>query len=208
MEVFQEIGLPPGVANYLPGEGEEIGLILIRHPQVAMISFTGSKGVGMFINREAADLAPGQDHVKRVLAEMGGKNGIIVDSDADLDEAVHGVVQSAFGYAGQKCSACSRVIVLDSIYEQFMPRLVEATRSLRIGPAEDPGCIMGPVIDGEAQQRILDSIAKSKEEAQLDYAGNVTELAREGYYVGPHIFSGVAPTADLAQEEIFTCPAS
>lgn len=203
MEVFQEVGLPTGVANYLPGQGEEIGPVLTRHPDVAMIAFTGSKGVGLLINREAADLAPGQDHVKRVLAEMGGKNAIVVDADADLDEAVHGVVHSAFGYAGQKCSACSRAIVLESIQSQFLPRLVEATRSLRIGPAEAPGCTVGPVIDADAQRRILDWIEKGKSDARLEYAGDVTDLAREGYYVGPHILSDVAPTAAIAQEEIF-----
>src|SRR5439155_13003818 len=128
MEVFQEVGLPPGVVNYLPGVGEEIGPTLTNHPDVAMIAFTGSKGVGLLLNREAAETPPGQDHVKRVLAEMGGKNAIIVDSDADLDEAVVGVAASAFGYAGQKCSACSRAIVLDSVYDAFLARLVEATR--------------------------------------------------------------------------------
>ncbi len=203
MEVFQEIGLPPGVANYLPGEGEEIGPTLTGHPDVAMIAFTGSLGVGLLINREAAELAPGQDHVKRVLAEMGGKNAIIIDDDADLDEAVLGVAHSAFDYAGQKCSACSRVIVLESIYSAFLPRLVEAAKSLPIGPAEDPGCKLGPVIDGEAQQRILDWIAKGEAEAHLEFARNTDELAREGCYVGPHIFTGVAPTAAIAQEEIF-----
>jgi RHH-type proline utilization regulon transcriptional repressor/proline dehydrogenase/delta 1-pyrroline-5-carboxylate dehydrogenase len=203
MEVFQEVGLPPGVANYVPGQGEEIGPALTRHSDVAMIAFTGSRGVGLLINREAADLAPGQDHIKRVLAEMGGKNAIIVDADADLDEAVHGVVHSAFGYAGQKCSACSRVVVLESILEQFLPRLVEATSSLRIGPAEEPGNLVGPVIDADAQRRILGWIDKGKREARLEYGADVGELAQQGYYVGPYIFSGVASTASIAQEEIF-----
>src|SRR5947209_8839274 len=119
MEIFQEVGLSPGVANYLPGVGEEIGPTLTNHPDVAMIAFTGSRGVGLLINREASVTPPGQDHIKRVLAEMGGKNAILVDEDADLDEAVHGVVHSAFDYAGQKCSACSRAIVLEPIYDQF-----------------------------------------------------------------------------------------
>jgi RHH-type proline utilization regulon transcriptional repressor/proline dehydrogenase/delta 1-pyrroline-5-carboxylate dehydrogenase len=203
MEVFQEVGLPPGVANYLPGIGEEIGPTLTNHPAVAMIAFTGSKGVGLLLNRQAADTPPGQDHVKRVLAEMGGKNAIIVDDDADLDEAVHGVVGSAFGYQGQKCSACSRVIVLESLHDTFLARLIEATRSLKIAPAEDPGCSVGPVIDAEARQRILDYIAKGKAEARLEYAGDVGTLAEEGYYVGPHIFADVSPGATIAQEEIF-----
>lgn len=203
MEVFREVGLPPGVASYLPGVGEEIGPELVDHPDVAMIAFTGSKGVGLHINREAAEPRPGQDHVKRVLAEMGGKNAIIVDADADLDEAVHGVAASAFGYAGQKCSACSRAIILENLYEQFLSRLVEATRSLRVGPAEEPGCFVGPLIDADAQRRVLDFIEKGKGEAKLAYAADVTDLAREGYFVGPHIFADVAPTALIAQEEIF-----
>src|SRR5205807_6350540 len=116
---------------------------LVNHPDVAMIAFTGSRGVGLLINREAAETPSGQDHIKRVLAEMGGKNAVIVDDDADLDEAVHGVVGSAFGYQGQKCSACSRVIVLEPLYDVFLNRLVEATRSLTIAPAEDPGNSVG-----------------------------------------------------------------
>ncbi|HMF19431.1 MAG TPA: proline dehydrogenase family protein, partial [Gemmataceae bacterium] len=135
MEVFQEAGLPAGVVNYLPGIGEEIGPVLVNNPEVAMIAFTGSRGVGLLLNRQAAEQTPAQDHVKRVLAEMGGKNAIIIDDDADLDEAVHGVAASAFGYQGQKCSACSRAIVLEALYEPFLARLVEATRSLKIAPA-------------------------------------------------------------------------
>src|SRR5262249_9722813 len=144
MEIFRSIDLPPGAVQYLPGIGEEIGPTLVQHRGVALIAFTGSRGVGLAINHEASDTPAGQDHVKRVLAEMGGKNAIIVDADADRDEAVKGVVESAFVYAGQKCSACSRVIVLEPIYDAFLPRLIEATRSLKIAPADDPGCFVGP----------------------------------------------------------------
>jgi len=203
MEVFQEAGFPGGVVNYLPGVGEEIGPTLVEHPDVAMIAFTGSRGVGLLLNREAAEHRPGQDHIKRVIAEMGGKNAIIVDDDADLDEAVTGVAGSAFGYQGQKCSACSRAIVLEPIYEAFLQRLVEATRSMKIAPAEDPGCGIGPVIDAEARQRILDYIGKGKQESRLVHAGEVGGLAEEGYFIGSHIFADVAPTAVIAQEEIF-----
>jgi RHH-type proline utilization regulon transcriptional repressor/proline dehydrogenase/delta 1-pyrroline-5-carboxylate dehydrogenase len=203
MEVLQETGLPPGVANFLPGIGEEIGPTLVEHPDVAMIAFTGSRGVGLSINREAAKVMPAQEQVKRVLAEMGGKNAVIIDGDADLDEAVHGVVASAFGYQGQKCSACSRVIVLQSLHDAFLERLIEATRSLKIAPAEDPGCAVGPLIDAEAQKRVLEYIDKGKQEARLAFAGNPGALSEEGYYVGPHVFAEVPPTALIAREEIF-----
>jgi RHH-type proline utilization regulon transcriptional repressor/proline dehydrogenase/delta 1-pyrroline-5-carboxylate dehydrogenase len=203
MEVFREVGVPAGVVNYLPGVGEEIGPTLINHRDVAMVAFTGSRGVGLLINREAANTPAGQDHVKRVLAEMGGKNAIIVDEDADLDEAVAGVASSAFGYQGQKCSACSRAIVLEPIHDVFLTRLVEATRSYKVGPAEDPGCAVGPLIDAEAHQRVLAWIEKGKSEGQLEFAGEVGGLAGEGYYIAPHIFSNVRPEASLAQEEIF-----
>jgi RHH-type proline utilization regulon transcriptional repressor/proline dehydrogenase/delta 1-pyrroline-5-carboxylate dehydrogenase len=203
MEVFQEVELPPGVVAYLPGIGEEIGPVLVDHPDVAMIAFTGSRSVGLYINRQAAEVRPGQQQIKRVLAEMGGKNAIIIDDDADMDEAVHGVVASAFGYAGQKCSACSRVIVLEAVYEAFVARLIEATRSLKVAPAEDPGCTVGPVIDAEAYQRIRNTIEKGKDEGRLVYAGDADALKEEGYYLAPHIFDDVAPGASIAQEEIF-----
>ena len=203
MEVFIEAGLPPGVAAYLPGSGRVIGPVLVGHRDVALIAFTGSREVGLSINRQAADMVPGQDHLKRVIAELGGKNAIIVDEDADLDEAVHGVVESAFGYAGQKCSACSRVVVLEVIYDRFLERLVEAARSLKVAPAEDPGCSVPPVIDAGAQKRILEVIEKSKGEGRLVFAGDAGTLAEEGYFIGPHIFADVPPTAALPQEEIF-----
>ena len=203
MEVLGEVGVPPGVINFLPGVGEEVGPVLVNDPRVAVIAFTGSRAVGLLINRQAAETPPGQDHVKHVICEMGGKNAIIIDDDADLDEAVQGVRQSAFGYQGQKCSACSRVIVLEGIYDQFVPRLVEATRSLTIAPAEDPGSSVAAVIDEDAYRRILDAIDKGKQEARLLYAGDVGALKDEGYYIAPHIFGDVAPSASLAQHEIF-----
>lgn len=203
MEVFQEVGFSPGVVAYLPGIGEEIGPVLVEHPDVALIAFTGSRNVGLHINRQAAEARPRQQHIKRVLAEMGGKNAIIVDDDADMDEAVHGVAASAFGYAGQKCSACSRVIVLEAVYEAFLARLVEATRSLKIAPAEDPGCTVGPVIDADAHQRIRAALDKGKNEGRLVYGGEVGALQDEGYYLAPHVFADVSPAASIAQEEIF-----
>jgi RHH-type proline utilization regulon transcriptional repressor/proline dehydrogenase/delta 1-pyrroline-5-carboxylate dehydrogenase len=203
MEVFREVGLPAGVLNFLPGVGSEIGPVLVDHPDMAMIAFTGSRGVGLHINRQAALVQPGQNHVKRVIAEMGGKNAILIDDDADLDEAIRGVCASAFGYAGQKCSACSRVVVPESLYDAFLARLVEATRSLILGPAEDPGAFVGPVIDEEAYQRILRTIEEGKSQGKLVYAGDVGTWKDEGYYIAPHVFADVPPTAPLAQEEIF-----
>ena len=204
MEIFSESGVPPGVLNYLPGIGEEIGPLLVGHPDVSVIAFTGSLNVGLAINRRAAEVAgtPGVNEVKRVICEMGGKNAIIVVDDADLDEAVLGVMHSDFGFQGQKCSACSRAIVLSSVYDAFVTRLVAATRSLTCGPAEQPG-VLGPVIDGEAQQRICAAIEAGKQEGKLVYAGDPGVCAEDGFYVGPHIFTEVAANARLAQDEIF-----
>ncbi len=203
MEIFTEAGLPAGVVNYLPGVGEEIGPTLAEHPDVALVAFTGSRGVGMLLNKQTAILADGQSHIKRLIAELGGKNAIVIDDDADLDEAVNGVVSSAFGYQGQKCSACSRAIVLAPLYDVFLERLVEATKSLKIGPAEDPSCKIGPVIDEESRRRILGYVEKGKQQARLAFAGELGFLASEGTYVAPHIFADVAPNAAIAQEEIF-----
>jgi RHH-type proline utilization regulon transcriptional repressor/proline dehydrogenase/delta 1-pyrroline-5-carboxylate dehydrogenase len=183
--------------------GEEVGPVLVNHPDVHVIAFTGSRAVGLEIQKQAAIVQPGQDHIKRVITELGGKNAVIVDDTADLDEAVHGVVASAFGYAGQKCSACSRVIVFSRVFDAFLNRLIEATRSLRVGPAEDPGSFVSPVIDDEARSRIERMIEKGKTEGRLAYAGDVSHLAGEGFYVAPHIFADVSPDATIAQEEIF-----
>jgi RHH-type proline utilization regulon transcriptional repressor/proline dehydrogenase/delta 1-pyrroline-5-carboxylate dehydrogenase len=204
MEIFEEIGLPAGVANYLPGQGETAGAALVEHPDVALIAFTGSRNVGLAINRRAAEVsASGTKQVKRVIVEMGGKNAIIIDDDADLDEAVAGVVKSAFGYQGQKCSACSRAIVLDTVYDQFVSRLVEATRSLKIGPADDPSARVGPVIDAEAFDRVRAYVDVGRSEGREALATDVGSLAERGYFVGPHIFADVKPDARVAQEEIF-----
>ena len=203
MEVFAEAGFPAGVVQYLPGVGEEIGPVLVGHPDVAIVAFTGSRPVGLAIQKLGAETPSGQDHVKRIITEMGGKNATIIDDDADLDEAVQAVAAGAFGYAGQKCSACSRAIVLESVYETFLQRLIEVTRSLRIGLAEDPGAFVGPVIDGEARDRLLKTIESGKSQAHLAYAGELGDLAAEGFYVAPHVFADVPPTAAIAQEEIF-----
>ncbi|QJW99785.1 L-glutamate gamma-semialdehyde dehydrogenase [Frigoriglobus tundricola] len=203
MECLQAAGVPPGVANFLPGDGEEIGPTLVRHPDVALIAFTGSLKVALIINEEASKTPGGQNFVKKVIAEMGGKNAVIVDADADLDEAVKGVVDSAFGYGGQKCSAGSRAIVLDGIYDQFLARLVEATKSLTVKAADDPGSSLGPVIDAEARTRILKFIEAGKKEAKLAHQTDLGALAEQGYFVPPTIFSDVPENASVAQDEIF-----
>lgn len=199
-DIFVDAGLPKGVFQYVPGKGSTVGSHMVKHPDVNMIVFTGSQDVGCQIYAEAAILRPGQKHLKKVVAEMGGKNAIIVDESADLDQAVQGVVYSAFGYSGQKCSACSRVIVVDSIYETLVARLVEATKSLNVGDPIDPGTKVGPVIDAAAQSKIRDYIAKGKEEATLALELSAPE---DGYFVGPVIFTDVKAGAAIAQEEIF-----
>jgi RHH-type proline utilization regulon transcriptional repressor/proline dehydrogenase/delta 1-pyrroline-5-carboxylate dehydrogenase len=203
MECFQQAGAPPGVVNFLPGIGEEIGPALVGHSDVALIAFTGSLKVALAINEQASKTPGGQNFVKKVIAEMGGKNAVIVDADADLDEAVRGVVDSAFGYAGQKCSAGSRAIVLEGIYDQFLNRLIEATKSLTVSPAEDAGCSLGPVIDEEARDRIVRTIEMGKQQARLAFQYDVGTLANQGYFVGPTIFAEVPEQSGLAQEEIF-----
>jgi RHH-type transcriptional regulator, proline utilization regulon repressor / proline dehydrogenase / delta 1-pyrroline-5-carboxylate dehydrogenase len=205
MEIFRQIGLPPGVLNYLPGPGETAGARLVEHPDVAVIAFTGSRSVGLRINARAAEVSAGGAvrGVKHVIAELGGKNAIIVDDDADLDEAVLGVMKSAFGYQGQKCSACSRAIVLAEVYDTFLERLVEASRSLQVGPADDPATSVGPLIDDESLNRVHEYIRLGRETGRQLLAVDVGSLADEGFYVGPHIFADISPTARLAQEEVF-----
>lgn len=201
-QVFREAGLPDGVLNFLPGPGAGAGERLVTHPLTHFIAFTGSRAVGCRINLQAAEIVPGQTHLKRVIAELGGKNAIIIDSDADLDDAVLGTVVSAFGFSGQKCSAASRAIVVGSAAEPFLERLIEASRSIRIGMPEDPGIFTGPVIDGAARDRICDAIDRGREVARLVLETDVSGLG-DGYFVGPTIFAGVPPDSHLAQEEIF-----
>jgi RHH-type proline utilization regulon transcriptional repressor/proline dehydrogenase/delta 1-pyrroline-5-carboxylate dehydrogenase len=199
-EILVEAGIPKGVFQYVPGKGSTVGAYLVNHPDTHVIAFTGSQEVGCRIYAEAAILKPGQKHMKRVIAEMGGKNAIIVDESADLDQAVMGVVQSAFGYSGQKCSACSRVIVHKAVYDTFVQRFVEATKSLNIGAAELPSTQVGPVIDANARDRICEYIEKGKAEAKVALE---MSAPNNGYFIGPVIFTEVAPTATIAQQEIF-----
>ena len=199
-EILVAAGIPPGVLQFVPGKGSTVGEYLVKHQDTHVIAFTGSREVGCRIYAEAAILQPGQKHLKKVIAEMGGKNAIIVDESADLDQAVVGVVQSAFGYTGQKCSACSRVVVLETIYDTFVTRLVEATKSLNVGQTDQPSTQVGPVIDSKARDRILEYIAQGKAESTLALEMPIPE---GGYFVSPTIFSDVAPDSTIAQEEIF-----
>ena len=201
----REAGFPPGVLNFLPGLGEDVGDHLVRHPRVDVIAFTGSKEVGLRIWEAAGRTMPGQASLKKVVCEMGGKNALIIDSDADPDEAVLGSLYAAFGFQGQKCSALSRMIVLGENYERFLARLVEAAANLTVGDPVNPGVYVGPVIDAEAQKRILGQIEAGKKEARLAFQGVVPAdcLAANGHFVPPTIFAEVPRTAKIAREEIF-----
>ncbi|MFP5518751.1 MAG: proline dehydrogenase family protein [Bdellovibrionia bacterium] len=200
MQMIQEAGFPAGVINFLPGFGEEVGEYIVNHKYTATIAFTGSKAVGLHILKRAAEVQPGQEHVKRCIIEMGGKNAVIIDNDADLDEAVDGVIYSAFGFSGQKCSAASRVIVLDEIYEKFVDRLVETAKSIEVKAAENPKAYLGPVVDKEAHERLLTAIEEGQKKHKLLFKGSVPE---GGYYVPPTIFADVKVTDYVAQTEFF-----
>ena len=200
LQILREAGLPPGVFNYTPGSGAVMGDFLIDHPRISMIAFTGSVQVGLRIIERAARTPEGQRSVKKVVAEMGGKNAVIVDDDADLDEAVPQIIDSAFAYQGQKCSACSRVIVLDTVYDRFVERLLAAARSVRVGPAENPANFMGPVIDESARKSITEYIGIARKEGTILYTSDVPD---EGYYVPITIVEGITPQHRLAQDEVF-----
>ena len=201
MQVFEEAGVPPGVLNFLSGHGSVIGAHLVDHKDVDLIAFTGSREVGLKIWESAGVTRPGQRELKRVVCEMGGKNAMIVDSDADLDEAIGYSIYSAFGYQGQKCSALSRLILLEENHDRVLERLIPAAASLRVGDPEEPGIMVGPVIDESAYRRILDYIEIGKSEATLAYQAK--EVPPHGYFVPPTIFTEVKPDMRIAREEIF-----
>jgi RHH-type proline utilization regulon transcriptional repressor/proline dehydrogenase/delta 1-pyrroline-5-carboxylate dehydrogenase len=201
MQVFEEAGVPPGVLNLLVGHGSVIGAHLVDHKDVDLIAFTGSREVGLKIWESAGITRPGQRELKRVICEMGGKNAMIVDADADIDETIMYSIYSAFGYQGQKCSALSRLILLEQNYDAVMERLIPAAASLHVGNPEQPGIMVGPVIDEAAYRRILDYIEIGKKEATLAYQAK--EIPRHGYFVPPTIFTDVKPDMRIAREEIF-----
>jgi RHH-type proline utilization regulon transcriptional repressor/proline dehydrogenase/delta 1-pyrroline-5-carboxylate dehydrogenase len=201
-DVLLEAGVDAGVVHFLPGLGEVVGAHLVKSPHVHIISFTGSRSVGLSIMREATTMAPGQRHIKKVIAEMGGKNAVIIDDDADLDEAVVGCLQSAFGFAGQKCSALSRIIIVKEIYGRFKKRFLDAFTSLAVGPAEGVSHKIGPVIDEETQERLLVVIKKYRKDivAQIELT---PELMRQGFFVPPTVFASTDFKSDLGQQEFF-----
>lgn len=201
VEIMREAGIPDGVINFVPGSGSEIGDYLVDHPKTRFISFTGSREVGVRIFERAAKVQPGQIWLKRVVAEMGGKDAIVVDSDADLEDAARQIVGSAFSFSGQKCSACSRAILHQDIYDRVAARVVELTNSLRVGPAHEETSQVGPVIDKAAYEKILEYIEIGKSEGHLLAGGGKAE--GNGYFIQPTVIGNVDPNARIAQEEIF-----
>jgi 1-pyrroline-5-carboxylate dehydrogenase len=199
-DIMKEAGLPAGVLNFLPGSGGEVGDNLVAHPKVRFIAFTGSMEVGIHINELAAKVQPGQIWLKRVVAEMGGKDSIVVDKETDVDEAVKGVVASAFGYQGQKCSACSRAIIDKSIYDEFVKKLKDEVEKIQVGPAEQ-NFRMGPVASASAERGILEYMEIGKKEGKLLTGGN--KISDDGYYLEPTVIVDVDPKARISQEEIF-----
>jgi len=202
MELLEEVGLPDGVVNLCPGEGPEFGSAVVTHPQTRFIAFTGSKAVGLEIHERAAKTQPGQVFIKRTILEMGGKDSIIVESDCDLDAALDGVVASAFGFNGQKCSACSRAIVAADIYDVFCDRLQERVAKIKTGdPAEN--VYTGPVISEKSYRKVLDYLEIGKKEGTVLNGGHAIETPEGGYYIAPTVIADVAPTSRIALEEIF-----
>src|SRR5580700_2869527 len=202
VEVLEQAGMPDGVVNFCPGSGASFGNAIVEHPKTRFIAFTGSKSVGLEIHERAAHTQPGQIWIKRTILEMGGKDSILVCKDADLDAAVEGVVASAFGFSGQKCSACSRAIIEAPLYDGFVERIRERVAKLTVGdPATNPN--MGPVVNGGALETMLDYIEAGKKEGRLVAGGNALETLDAGYFLEPTVFADIPPTGVLAQEEIF-----
>ena len=201
VEIAYEAGIPKDALSFLTGSGAEIGDVLVKHPKTRYIAFTGSKEVGLRISELAGKTVPGQIWIKRTVLEMGGKDSIIVDDEADINAAVEGVVLSAFGYQGQKCSACSRAIVSERIYDTFVEKLVERTKKIAVGPSEDPNNYMGPVVSKSAMNGIMNYIEIGKKEGKVVHGGG--RAPGDGYFIQPTIFADVPPEARISLEEIF-----
>jgi 1-pyrroline-5-carboxylate dehydrogenase len=198
----EECALPPGVLNFVPGPGGTMGDALVDHPQTRFIAFTGSKEVGLRIFERASVRQPGQNWLKRTIMEMGGKDAIVVDETADLDLAAEAITFSAFGFQGQKCSACSRAIIVESVYDEVLRRVVERTRKLTVGQPEEQGVYMGAVIDKNAFNKIKEYIEVAAQEGRVVLGGE-TDDGSEGYFIPPTIVADVPENGRLACEEIF-----
>ena len=203
MEILEEASLPPGVVNFLPGSGGRIGDYLVGNARTRFIAFTGSKEVGLHINELAAKTAEGQLWIKRVVAEMGGKDTIIVDETANIEAAVEGSVQAAFGFSGQKCSACSRLVIVDQVYDEVMERVAARTGKIKVGPVKDQGNWMGPVSSKNAYESILDYIEVGKGEGKVIAGGGRLDSNKAGWFIQPTVIGEVDPMARISQEEIF-----
>ena len=201
-EILEEVGMPPGVVNFMTGSGAEVGDVVVDHPLTRFVAFTGSKEIGLRINERAAKVQEGQLWIKRVVAEMGGKDAIIVDADADLEDAATGVVQSAFGFQGQKCSACSRAIIHADVYDTMLDKIVERTGKIKVGDPTDPATNMSAVINQKAFKTINDYIEKGQAEGGRLLAGGGAD-GEQGFFIEPTVIADVEPGATIEQEEIF-----
>ena len=201
LEAAEEAGVPPGVLNFVTGGGSTVGNAIVEHPKTRMIAFTGSRDVGLQISEKAGKVAPGQLWIKRAVLEMGGKDFILVDETADLDEAAAGVVAAAFGFQGQKCSACSRLIVHEKVHAELMPKIIEKTKALRVGDVRDPDVQVGAVINEKAQKKILEYVEIGRQEGKVVAGGQPGP--GDGFYVMPTIVDEIEPKDRLAREEIF-----
>ncbi len=199
--LMHEVGLPKEVLQFVTGPGEEVGDAMVVHPKTRSINFTGSRQVGLLLHKKSAEVAEGQVWMKRYVAEMGGKDGILVDADADVDSAVEGVLKSAYGFQGQKCSACSRAMVHEAVYDEFIAKLTPRVRELQQGHPKDVANAVGPVIDDEARDKVLEYIGYGKKEGKLAVGGKQTE--DNGYYIQPTLFVDVPHNARVSREEIF-----
>jgi 1-pyrroline-5-carboxylate dehydrogenase len=202
VEILHEAGLPEGVINFVPGSGSEIGDYIVEHPRTRFISFTGSKEVGLRINELAARHQEGQKWLKRVVLEMGGKDAVVVDETADLEAAAEGCVTSAFGFQGQKCSAGSRIIAVESIYDKLLEKVVEKTKKIKVGDVRDPENWLGPVINESAQEKIMKYIEIGKKEGRIACGGETVDDL-PGFFIKPTVIEGVKRDDRVAQEEIF-----
>jgi 1-pyrroline-5-carboxylate dehydrogenase len=200
--LMREVGLPAGVINFVTGSGASVGDVLVAHPKTRFISFTGSKEVGIHINELAAKVQPGQRWLKRVVAEMGGKDSIVIDDQTDLQTAAQATLVSAFGFQGQKCSAASRAIVVEKVYDQFLELLKSKVDAIKIGPSEDPANYMGPVVNKGSEEKILSYIQKGIQEGgRLICGGGKAE--GDGFFIKPTVIADVDPMGTISQEEIF-----